>query len=448
MDCVRDSSACNSSARSSSGSGSGGGGGVDADRRCILHLDVDSFYCACEIRRRPELRDQPLAVTQFNSGGFVAVSEAARRCGIRKGDGIGAGGQEALDFYKDRPEALMPAVRRRCPELVVLPMDTTWYRQCSADLLKLISTAPCWTAATKPPVEKSSIDDFFVDCTQEVLHRSSPRAAVGLVKSPSPLGSDAECPTYLDAVSIYRPSSGTVQRPCTPHTSLHGPGDHSALVACTIAHELRNHVRQSTRGMTLSCGIATSKLLARLVSKRPGMPDAQTILFPADLNALLKHCPLRAVPGLKGALGRRIQERFGKQTPSTPHLQSHENSVEPHAERRYQQPNQAQLREQLCLGDLAQLSVTQLAEVVGSGGRSGQRAAQLVAWGRGFDTDPVETKGPSKSLLSERSYPSGALDSTARLRDAVLYVNFTEMFPDAVKPCRIYERISIADPCH
>ena len=251
------------------------------------------------------------------------------------------------------------------------------------------------------------------------------------MESPSPLGFEAECPTYLDAVSIYSPSSDGVQRPHTPHKSLAGPGAHPAFVACAIAHELRNHVRQFTKGMTLSCGIATSKLLARLVSKRPGTPDSQTILLQADLTAFLAHCPLRAVPGLKGALGRRIQERFGKQAPSTP-VQSHRMPVDPHGERQYQQHNQAHLRDQLCLGDLAQLSVTQLAEVIGSGGRSGQRAAQLVAWGRGFDTDPVKAKGPSKSLLSERSFPSGALDSTARLRDAILYVNFTEIFPDVV----------------
>jgi nucleotidyltransferase/DNA polymerase involved in DNA repair len=75
--------------------------------RVVLHCDVDGFYVACELLRRPELRGLPLAVTQFNSGGFVAVSEEARQQGVGKGDGIGAGGQKALDYFKDRPDALM-----------------------------------------------------------------------------------------------------------------------------------------------------------------------------------------------------------------------------------------------------------------------------------------------------------------------------------------------------
>ena len=64
--------------------------------RVIFHLDVDSFYVACELLRRPTLRGKPVAVTQFNSGGFVAVSNEARRCHIKKGDGIGVHGQKNL----------------------------------------------------------------------------------------------------------------------------------------------------------------------------------------------------------------------------------------------------------------------------------------------------------------------------------------------------------------
>ena len=145
--------------------------GPDGGNRCVLHLDVDAFYCACEERRRPELRGKPIAVTQFNSGGFVAVSEAARQSGVRKGDGIGSGGQEALAFYKNRPEALMPAVRRRCPGLIVLPMDTTFYRRCSAELLEILRSAPCWTASESTNRRGGSLTVLTTLC-------SSPRRCV------------------------------------------------------------------------------------------------------------------------------------------------------------------------------------------------------------------------------------------------------------------------------
>ena len=107
----------------------------------ICHFDVDSFYCACECIRRPELKNEPFAVTQFNSGGFVSVNNIARLAGVRKGDGIGAGGQKALDHFKNRPDALMGEVLKRCPDLIVLPMDTIWYRQVSSNIenaLKII----------------------------------------------------------------------------------------------------------------------------------------------------------------------------------------------------------------------------------------------------------------------------------------------------------------------
>lgn len=46
-----------------------------------------------EVLDNPELQGQPLAVQQFNAGGFVAVSYEAKAAGVRKGDGVGAGGR-------------------------------------------------------------------------------------------------------------------------------------------------------------------------------------------------------------------------------------------------------------------------------------------------------------------------------------------------------------------
>lgn len=41
----------------------------------------------------PELQGKPIAVQQFNAGGFVAVSYEAKAAGVKKGDGVGAGGR-------------------------------------------------------------------------------------------------------------------------------------------------------------------------------------------------------------------------------------------------------------------------------------------------------------------------------------------------------------------
>ena len=43
-------------------------------QRVIMHCDVDCFYCQVERLDDASLKGVPLAVQQFNSGGFVAVS--------------------------------------------------------------------------------------------------------------------------------------------------------------------------------------------------------------------------------------------------------------------------------------------------------------------------------------------------------------------------------------
>ena len=42
--------------------------------RVVVHVDVDCFYCQVERLDDPSLHNVPLAVRQFNAGGFVAVS--------------------------------------------------------------------------------------------------------------------------------------------------------------------------------------------------------------------------------------------------------------------------------------------------------------------------------------------------------------------------------------
>lgn len=58
---------------------------------------------------------KPVAISQFNRGGFVAVSYEAKAKGVRKGDGIGERGQKELEFFKDRPDAVMNEVRSAGP---------------------------------------------------------------------------------------------------------------------------------------------------------------------------------------------------------------------------------------------------------------------------------------------------------------------------------------------
>ena len=409
------------------------------DERVIFHLDVDYFYVACELLRRPDLHNKPVAVTQFNSGGFVAVNEVARQCGIRKGDGIGAAGQAAISFFKDRPDALMPAVMKRCPDLIVLPMDTTYYRQCTSSILQHLRHAPCWKNSSKGVViEKSSMDDFYIDATEHVRDRQTllqaqlsrnPNHQKHQGKKQYDMNYDAEtfasaseadsdtdeedstklatnatnattaysspsilrpfqpspCPTFLDVTSLYATSTtDTTKSPPVrfPDPKLRGPTPSNlALAAAIIAHELRSHVRRVTGGITLSCGIGDTKLTARLISKRSGQPNSQTLLLPNQKSSLLRVVPIRQVPTLRQMQGALLTSTFNITT----------------------------------LSEIAEKCTAN--EIVKALGVQMERAEQILRWSHGIDHRKVIERGPPQSISVEKSQPP--LKNLNEVREAV-----------------------------
>src|SRR6187397_2937317 len=99
-----------------------------AVRRWLLHVDLDQFLAAVEVRRRPELAGRPVVV-----GGdgdptrprqvVATASYEARAFGVRSG---------------------MPlaAAARRCPEAVFLPSDRAAYDAASAEVMATLRSLP------------------------------------------------------------------------------------------------------------------------------------------------------------------------------------------------------------------------------------------------------------------------------------------------------------------
>ena len=109
----------------------------------------------------PDLCGKPIVVSQFNSGGFVAVSYAAKATGLRKGDGVGKGGRASIAHLRNMkpPSRSVPECHALCANLQVLPMRTDRYREVSASLQEhLSSMLPDGTV-----VERASCDDFYID---------------------------------------------------------------------------------------------------------------------------------------------------------------------------------------------------------------------------------------------------------------------------------------------
>jgi DNA polymerase-4 len=108
--------------------------------RCIAHLDMDAFYVSVELRRRPELRGQPVIVA--GSGPRAVVTTAsyeARRYGVG---------------------SAMPAARARrlCPDAVYLAPDFPYYREASREVMELVR-------GCSELVEVVGLDEAYLDLT-------------------------------------------------------------------------------------------------------------------------------------------------------------------------------------------------------------------------------------------------------------------------------------------
>ena len=106
--------------------------------RVILHLDMDAFYAAVEVREAPSLAGKPLIIGHRGRRGVVSTcSYEARRFGVR---------------------SAMPSVtaQRLCPQAVWLPGRMDLYVEVSAEIRRILDTA-------SPVVEPLSIDEAFLD---------------------------------------------------------------------------------------------------------------------------------------------------------------------------------------------------------------------------------------------------------------------------------------------
>ncbi|MGJ8654160.1 MAG: DNA polymerase IV [Opitutaceae bacterium] len=108
--------------------------------RRIVHIDMDCFYAAVEMREHPELANRPIAVGGASGRGVLTTCNyAAREYGVRS----------AMPVFK---------ARDLCPNLVILPVRFDLYRAASRavrDIFKRYTEL----------IEPLSLDEAYLDLT-------------------------------------------------------------------------------------------------------------------------------------------------------------------------------------------------------------------------------------------------------------------------------------------
>lgn len=126
--------------------------------RCVAHLDMDAFYVACELQRRPELRGLPVVVA--GEGGRAVVTTAsyeARAFGVR---------------------SAVPAVRARrlCPHAVFIAPDFAHYRAVSSELMAIVR-------GHVDEVEQVGLDEAYLDLSGMAAPHAAMRRVAASIHS-------------------------------------------------------------------------------------------------------------------------------------------------------------------------------------------------------------------------------------------------------------------------
>ena len=128
----------------------------DSPSRAIIHLDMDCFYAAIEVRDRPELRGKPVGVggARDRRGVLTTCNYEAREFGVRS----------AMPTYM---------ALQRCPKLIVLPTRFDVYRRESAVIRGILHRFT-------PLVEPLSLDEAYLDVT---AHPGAPFALAQVIRN-------------------------------------------------------------------------------------------------------------------------------------------------------------------------------------------------------------------------------------------------------------------------
>eukprot|EP00977_Amphora_coffeiformis_P001542 scaffold296_cov102-Amphora_coffeaeformis.AAC.30 len=240
--------------------------------RMILHVDVDCFYCQCEMIDRDLPEERPFAIGQKHI--IVTCNYAARRCGVQKLE-------------------LREKAYAKCPSLIIFEgSDLTRYRIHARKIYDSFRKA-CKELCPQFAVAKGSMDEMMADLTLACRETG--------VKGET----DSSVYIYGDQVReqtvLTEDQTGDTVVVVDYNEQRHDRGHHHAIAAAklrqaaSLAVQIRASILQDT-GFRVTMGVSSNPLLAKLASglKKPGVVN---LLYPWRSARLLEHLPLRKLHG-------------------------------------------------------------------------------------------------------------------------------------------------------
>jgi DNA polymerase iota len=232
--------------------------------RVVIALDLDAFYVSASRLRDASLIGLPVGIRQ--KALFATISYEARARGVKK-----------LASIRDG--------MAMCPEMVVVNgEDLSYFRKVSMQVFKLVSSM-VWQGR----VEKLGMDELFCDVT-EMIDAQMAEYEQNQTETafPAPVG------FITPAASEQQVVNGNIDR-------LHRY-TRKLLLATQLAQKIRSRVAEEV-GLTSSAGIASSKLMAKLVGNTH-KPNHQTVFAPLnpeqslnDVQLFLDPYSLRSLNG-------------------------------------------------------------------------------------------------------------------------------------------------------
>ncbi|XP_062368930.1 DNA polymerase kappa isoform X2 [Cinclus cinclus] len=256
----------------------------------IVHIDMDAFYAAVEMRDNPELKEKPIAVGSMSM--LSTSNYHARRFGVR---------------------AAMPGfiAKRLCPHLTIVPLNFEKYGKVSKEVREIL-------AEYDPNFLPMGLDEAYLNITEHLEERpnwpedrrrfffntESTTGIDGMNMSAKFNKGEVSSSPELFEDNTFLMHDDLGQCLSVENSVVFGTSAEEAV------KEIRFRIEQKTQ-LTASAGIAPNTMLAKMCSDR-NKPNGQYRIPPERLAVLdfLKDLPIRKVPGI-GKVTEKMLKALG-----------------------------------------------------------------------------------------------------------------------------------------